>query len=331
MLPVERLSQASFGASGLYLEKFVANARHIEVQIFGDGDGRVVALGERDCSAQRRNQKVIEETPAPGLSAESRACLLATAVRLGQAVRYRNAGTVEFVYDNQSNEFYFLEVNARLQVEHGVTEEVSGVDLVEWMVRGEIGSMRAPRGHAIQVRIYAEDPAHDFQPAAGRLTHVEWPPGVRVETWVESGTEVTPYYDPMLAKVIVHGADRREALARLRAALHQTRIYGIETNLEYLRQVLRLRGSSKPAASPPPSCAISIIAAMPSRWSNRGRRPPCRIIPAAWDTGMSACRLRDPWMRSPSDWPIAWWAIRGMPRCSRSPSPVLRCGSHAIP
>ena len=234
---VERLSQASFGSGRLYLEKFVANARHIEVQIFGDGRGRVVALGERDCSAQRRNQKVIEETPAPGLAPETRTRLLDTAVRLGEAVSYRNAGTVEFIYDNDTGQFYFLEVNTRLQVEHGVTEEVTSIDLVEWMVRGEPGSVAPPTGHAIQVRLYAEDPAKNFQPGAGRLTHVEWPRGVRVETWVESGTEVTPYYDPMLAKVIVHGADRRDALAKMRAALDEARIYGIETNLEYLRQV----------------------------------------------------------------------------------------------
>jgi urea carboxylase len=234
---VARLSQASFGSGSLYLEKLVANARHIEVQIFGDGAGNVVALGERDCSTQRRNQKVIEETPAPGLAPETRAQLLETAVRLGQAVRYRSAGTVEFIYDNDSGAFYFLEVNTRLQVEHGVTEEVTGADLVEWMVRGTPGPATPPNGHSIQVRIYAEDPAKNFQPSAGRLLHVEWPRDVRVETWVEPGTEVTPYYDPMLAKVIVHAEDRREALAKMRAALDATRLYGIETNLEYLRQV----------------------------------------------------------------------------------------------
>ncbi|HUB82154.1 MAG TPA: urea carboxylase [Bryobacteraceae bacterium] len=241
---VERLSRASFGTAGLYLEKFVTAARHIEVQIFGDGTGRVIALGERDCSAQRRNQKVIEETPAPGISPESRATLLACAVRLGEAVRYRNAGTVEFIYDNSSGAFYFLEVNTRLQVEHGVTEEVTGIDLVEWMVRQAAGEMPpleslqpARKGASLQVRLYAEDPARDFQPGAGKLSQVVWPRGVRVETWVESGSEVTPYYDPMLAKIIVRGRDRAEALALLRSALAECRIAGIETNLEYLRQV----------------------------------------------------------------------------------------------
>jgi urea carboxylase len=241
---VERLSSASFGTAGLYLEKFVANARHIEVQIFGDGAGTVMALGERDCSTQRRHQKVIEETPAPGLTAEVRARLLDSARRLGEAVRYRSAGTVEFIYDRDTGAFYFLEVNTRLQVEHGVTEEVTGVDLVEWMVlaaAGELPNLRsmrlAPAGCSIQVRIYAEDPGHDFQPSSGRLTCVEWPESCRVETWVESGTEVTPYYDPMLAKIIVEGEDRASARDRLCEALAECRIEGIETNLEYLRQI----------------------------------------------------------------------------------------------
>src|SRR4029077_11470585 len=211
--------QASFGSSNLYLERFVTAARHVEVQIFGDGRGSVIALGERDCSIQRRNQKVIEETPAPGLQDDIRARLLETAIRLGKAVRYQSAGTVEFIYDNSCGDFYFLEVNTRLQVEHGVTEEVTGVDLVEWMVRLAAGDMPAlesleirPNGSSIQGRVYAEDPARNFQPSAGRLMHVRWPKRARVETWVDSGTEVTPFYDPMLAKVIVRGADRSEAI-----------------------------------------------------------------------------------------------------------------------
>ncbi|HWC97497.1 MAG TPA: urea carboxylase [Candidatus Sulfopaludibacter sp.] len=234
---VQHLSQTSFGTAGLYLEKFVSNARHIEVQIFGDGKGGVVALGERDCSAQRRNQKVIEETPAPGVGAEARANLLAAAIRLGEAVNYQSAGTVEFIYDNDTGRFYFLEVNTRLQVEHGVTEEVTGIDLVECMVRREMPRAVAACGHSIQVRLYAEDPAHNFQPSAGKLSHVVWPSDARVETWVESGTEVTPYYDPMLAKIIVRGETRHDALAKMREALAATQVYGVESNLEYLRQV----------------------------------------------------------------------------------------------
>jgi urea carboxylase len=237
---VQRLSQSSFGTGGMYLEKFVARARHIEVQIFGDGAGAVVALGERDCSAQRRNQKVIEETPAPGIDEATRARLLDAAVRLGEGVNYRSAGTVEFIYDADTSQFYFLEVNTRLQVEHGVTEEVTGVDLVEWMVRLAAGDRLCSAGAtgcSLQVRIYAEDPAKNFQPSAGKLSQVSWPARARVETWVESGTEVTPYYDPMLAKIIVRGVDRAAALAAMRAALAECRIAGIETNLEYLRQV----------------------------------------------------------------------------------------------
>jgi urea carboxylase len=238
---VQRMGQASFGSAALYLEKFVSKARHIEVQIFGDGAGNVIALGERDCSAQRRNQKVIEETPAPGLDGDARSKLFACAVRLGEAVRYQSAGTVEFLYDTDTRQFYFLEVNTRLQVEHGVTEEVTGVDLVEWMARQAAGedTLRSvpAAGCSMQVRVYAEDPFKNFQPSAGRLTHVQWPAGARVETWVGSGTEVTPYYDPMLAKIIVRGEDRAEALGKLREALRECEIAGIETNLEYLRQV----------------------------------------------------------------------------------------------
>jgi len=193
-----------------------------------------VALGERDCSVQRRNQKVIEETPAPGVDASE---LLSIAVRLAKAVKYQSAGTVEFIYDQDTARFYFLEVNTRLQVEHGVTEEVTGIDLVECMVRQSLSEEPKPCGHSIQVRIYAEDPARNFQPSAGQLSQVVWPADARVETWVESGTEVTPYYDPMLAKIIVRGATRAKAVQKMRAALDATRIYGIETNLAYLRQV----------------------------------------------------------------------------------------------
>ncbi|URI06187.1 urea carboxylase [Aquincola tertiaricarbonis] len=237
---VQRLAQANFKDAGLYLEKFVERARHIEVQVFGNGHGEVIALGERDCSAQRRHQKVVEETPAPGLPAATRAALCEAAVRLAAAVQYRSAGTVEFVLDADSGEFYFLEVNTRLQVEHGVTEQVTGIDLVAWMVQlAQQGTLalRAPQpqGAAIQVRLYAEDPARQFQPSAGLLTEVVFPPGVRVDTWVARGTDVPPHYDPMLAKLIATGRDRAEAVARLQAALADTRLAGIATNLDYLR------------------------------------------------------------------------------------------------
>ncbi|RCX24779.1 urea carboxylase [Thioalbus denitrificans] len=242
---VERLSRNNFGQVGMFLEKFIERARHIEVQIFGDGAGRVVALGERDCSVQRRNQKVIEETPAPGLDDALRARLHAAAVRLGRAVGYRSAGTVEFIFDADTDDFHFLEVNTRLQVEHGVTEEVYGVDLVEWMVRQAAGESEFldsyrpnPRGWAIQARLYAEDPARNFQPSAGLLTEADFAGTARVETWVERGSEVPPHYDPMIAKIICAGADRAEALANLSRALAATRVAGIETNLDYLRQVV---------------------------------------------------------------------------------------------
>jgi urea carboxylase len=241
---VERLARANFKEAGIFLEKYVEHARHIEVQIFGDGKGQVVALGERDCSVQRRNQKVIEETPAPGLTEAQRVNLLATAVRLGEAVGYRSAGTVEFVYDTRSGEFYFLEVNTRLQVEHGVTEEVTGVDLVEWMVKEAAGELDLSgfkpelQGASIQVRLYAEDPGKDFQPAAGVLTEVVFPSEARIETWVERGSDIPPFYDPMVAKIIVKGGDRAEALEKMQQVLAATRVAGIETNLGYLEQIV---------------------------------------------------------------------------------------------
>ena len=241
---VRRQGAAAFGDDGVFVERFIERARHLEVQIFGDGVGGVLALGERDCSAQRRNQKVIEETPAPGVSRETRARLSEAAVRIGQAVDYQSAGTVEFVYDEDAGDFFFLEVNTRLQVEHGVTEEVTNIDLVEWMVRQASGDLPPlsqmrieSRGHSFEARLYAEDAGRGFQPSAGRLTHVAFPPDARVESWVEPGTEVTPYYDPMLAKLIVRGPNRSAALAALQSALAETRLGGIETNLDYLRRV----------------------------------------------------------------------------------------------
>ncbi|TVV76810.1 urea carboxylase [Sphingomonas solaris] len=243
---VARLGAGNFGDASLFLERFVPRARHVEVQIFGDGAGRVVALGERDCSLQRRNQKVIEEAPAPNLPGHVRAALIEAAVRLGKAARYRSAGTVEFLYDSAREDWFFLEVNTRLQVEHGVTEEVTGIDLVEWMVRGGGGDFAfldapvpAPTGWSIQARLYAEDPAVDFRPAVGRLTEVAFPAGARVETWVEGGSDVSPFYDPMLAKLIVRGEDRDAAVAALQAALDATRLAGIETNVRWLRDVAR--------------------------------------------------------------------------------------------
>ncbi len=246
---VQRLSQNNFKQSGIYLERYVETARHIEVQIFGDGKGRVLTLGDRDCSIQRRNQKVIEETPAPNISEALRQQLYDAALRLGRSVNYQSAGTVEFVFDNQRQEFYFLEVNTRLQVEHGVTEAVTGIDLVEWMIRLAAGDssfldiyqptpLNYTRGHSIQVRIYAEDPTKNFQPSSGILTNVTFPENVRCDRWIKTGTEITPYYDPLMAKLIVHGVDRRDAIAKMKLAIENSQITGIETNLDYLYQII---------------------------------------------------------------------------------------------
>jgi urea carboxylase len=242
---VQRLSKNNFKDSGMYLEKYVQAARHIEVQIFGDGLGHVIALGERDCSVQRRNQKVIEETPAPNISQFTRQALCETAVKLASALHYLSAGTVEFVYDNDAEQFYFLEVNTRLQVEHGVTELVTGVDLVEWMIRVAAKDteflknyLHTPQGHAIQVRLYAEDANKNFQPSSGVLTEVVFSTEARVDTWVQTGSEISPFYDPLVAKVLVHADARTEVVKSMRKALADTMLYGIETNVEYLRQVL---------------------------------------------------------------------------------------------
>jgi urea carboxylase len=254
---VERLASAHFASSGIFLERFAGRARHVEVQILGDGRGRALALADRDCTLQRRHQKVIEEAPAPGLGDALRRTLAASAVRLCAGLGYRSAGTVEFVVDASRGEASFLEVNARLQVEHPVTEELLGVDLVAAMLqlangeRGVLDDVAAaaeragavvgadgvvtpgPR-HAVEARIYAEDPAQDHRPCAGLVTHVAFPDDVRVDGWVETGTEVGTSYDPLLAKVIVSGATRAEALDRLAGALARTRVEGIETNLSLL-------------------------------------------------------------------------------------------------
>jgi urea carboxylase len=222
----------------------VVRPRHIAVHIFGDGAGAAVALGEMDCSAQRSGVTVLGETPAPGLTLDTRDKLLAAAIRIGKAVRYRSAGTVEFIFDKDTEDFYFRGVTPRLQPEHALCEETTGVDVVEWMIRlaaGELPRLERMRiraaGSAMQARIAAEDPAKDFQPVLGPLAQVEWPAGARIETWVESGLEVEPGCDPTLAQIIVRAGDRAAALHRLGHALAHCRVAGIETNLSYLRQV----------------------------------------------------------------------------------------------
>ncbi|GIF22921.1 urea carboxylase [Actinoplanes tereljensis] len=238
---VERMAVASFGSGGVFLERYIQQARHVEVQVFGDGAGRVVVLGDRDCSLQRRNQKVIEEAPAPGLPALIREQLHSSAAALCSSVSYRSAGTVEFVYDAISERASFLEVNARLQVEHPVTEAIYGIDLVEWMLRlaqGDtdmLASVPSASGAAVEARVYAEDPTQNHRPSAGLITQASFPPDVRVDGWVSAGTEVSTAYDPMLAKVIVSAPTRSLAFQALREALSATRIDGIETNLGLLR------------------------------------------------------------------------------------------------
>ncbi|MFC3299005.1 urea carboxylase [Arthrobacter agilis] len=251
---VARLAGASFGTAGVFAERYVENARHVEVQVFGDGEGRVVSLGDRDCSLQRRHQKVLEEAPAPDLPDAVREELHRSSRALCASLGYRSAGTVEFVYDSVRQEASFLEVNARLQVEHPVTESVTGVDLVAWMLRLAQGGPDAAAvlsgvpdsvpvsGYAVEARVYAEDPARDFQPSAGTITNAEYPGAdhIRVDTWAETGSEVSTNYDPLLAKIITSGGTREEAFDRLAGALTGTRIDGIETNLGMLRAVSTL-------------------------------------------------------------------------------------------
>ena len=240
------LAAANFNDAGVFLEKYVTRSRHVEVQIFGNEYGETTALAERDCSVQRRNQKVVEESPAPNLSDEVRKKMYAAAERLAKEASYRSAGTVEFLYDDQTEGFYFLEVNTRLQVEHGITEEVLGIDLVEWMVKeaaGELKNIKSlvhkPQGHAIEVRVYAEDCINGFRPGTGKIDAVTFSPEARVETWIQKGVEVTSLYDPMLAKLIVHGSDRADAIAKMERVLRDSRVYGITSNMQYLAALLK--------------------------------------------------------------------------------------------
>ncbi|WP_328647618.1 ATP-grasp domain-containing protein [Amycolatopsis sp. NBC_00348] len=239
-----RLGRAGFGDGRLLAERYVAAPRHIEVQVFGDRHGNVVHLLERECSLQRRHQKIVEEAPAPHLPPVTRKALLDAAVRGATALGYVGAGTFEFILDGDGR-FFFLEVNTRLQVEHPVTEEITGLDLVEWQLRVADGEplplpqhrIRAT-GHAIECRVYAEDPAHGFRPAPGRAEVVEWPPEVRVEAAFDGPGAVPGFYDPMVAKLVAVGPDRETALARLRIAIGETTLVGLTTNLGFLGELL---------------------------------------------------------------------------------------------
>jgi len=244
-----------FGDGRLYVERYVERPRHIEVQVFGDGTD-AVHLYERDCSLQRRHQKVIEEAPAPGMTAEVRAAMGSAAVRAAKAIGYAGAGTIEFIVDGsdglRADRFWFMEMNTRLQVEHPVTEAITGIDLVEWQLRvaaGEPLPMHQAdiplNGHAFEARLYAEDVAAGFLPATGRLAHLAFPDGARADTGVRSGDSISPWYDPMIAKIITHGPTREIALARLARALDTTQVAGTVTNLAFLGALARHAGFSR--------------------------------------------------------------------------------------
>ena len=239
-----RVAAAAFGDDSLILERLIRRPRHIEVQVFGDAHGTVIALGERECTLQRRHQKVLEEAPSAGIPAETRERLLSAAVQAGESVSYVGAGTVEFLVDADSPEdVFFIEMNTRLQVEHPVTEEVTGLDLVALQLRAASGLpldvTPVLRGHAVEARVYAESPARGFLPSTGTVLLFDAPSGVRVDAAVETGSEVTGFYDPMIAKVIAFADDRTTALARLDDALSKTVVLGVETNISFLRQLCR--------------------------------------------------------------------------------------------
>jgi len=238
-----REALSAFGDGTIYVERLVAPARHVEVQLLGDRHGALAVVGERDCSVQRRHQKLVEESPSPAVDAATRAHLFESARRVAGAVEFHNAATVEFLLDADRNHF-LLEMNTRLQVEHGVTEMVTGLDLVAWQIRVAAGEPlpesvlnAVGRGHAIEVRLYAEDPYDDFRPAAGRVTAWQMPagPGVRVDAGVDAGTDLRPEYDPLLAKLLVHAENRATAVDRLRRALDETLIGGLQTDVGFLR------------------------------------------------------------------------------------------------
>jgi acetyl-CoA carboxylase, biotin carboxylase subunit len=238
---------AAFGDARVYLEHYIGCGRHVEVQVLGDGKGRVIQLGERDCSVQRRYQKLIEETPAPGLSPALRDSLQQAAVRFAERIGYLSAGTVEFIVDTRRNEFYFLEMNARIQVEHPVTEAVTGVDLIAEQIAIADGnglrfrqSAVRSTGCAIECRVNAEDPRNEFRPSPGRIRDVSWPTGegIRVDTHVVPGSSIPPFYDSLLAKIIASGRDRACALARLRGAIAKTQVSGVASNLGFHRAAL---------------------------------------------------------------------------------------------
>lgn len=242
----KREALGAFGDDRVFVEKYVSSPRHIEVQVLGDSHGKVVALFERECSLQRRHQKIVEESPSPALTELLREQIMKAGVLAAEAVSYVNAGTVEFIYSDTERTFYFLEMNTRLQVEHPVTEMVTGIDLVEQQLRVAGGlpfsfdpASLSQTGHAIEVRLYAEDPEKNFLPATGKVHLFETPADVRVDSGIESGDEVTIHYDPMISKIISHGVNRAEAIDKMTKALDETVLFGPNNNLDFLRSIVR--------------------------------------------------------------------------------------------
>jgi 3-methylcrotonyl-CoA carboxylase alpha subunit len=307
----QREAAASFKDDRVLVEKYLTAARHIEVQVFGDNHGNVVYLFERDCSVQRRHQKVIEEAPAPGLTATRRRQMGEAAVAAARAVNYSGAGTVEFIVEGDA--FYFMEMNTRLQVEHPVTEMITGLDLVEWQLRVASGSVLPKKqdelslqGHAIEARVYAEDPARDFLPSIGKLRHLSTPvpaADVRIDTGVREGDEITPFYDPMIAKLIVHGETREVAIARMRDALAHYEVIGVATNVAFLARLMRApsfvdgrldtaliereRAVLFPPPEAPPRAAFDLaVLALTSRRPPRTRSSPWQDM-EGWRLGAS--------------------------------------------
>jgi acetyl-CoA carboxylase biotin carboxylase subunit len=297
----------AFGDPRLILEKYVENARHIEIQVLADEHGNTLHLNERECSIQRRHQKIIEEAPSPLLDADLRSRMGAAAVAAAEAVGYTSAGTVEFIVDPQTRAFYFLEMNTRLQVEHPVTELVTGLDLVQWQIRIAAGEALplsqddvVPRGHAIECRLYAEDPANGFLPAIGPVLHFQPPegPGIRVDTGITSGGTVSTYYDPMIAKLIVQADTRQAAIRRMQSALESTILLGVTTNLEFLQTVLAHPVFRQGAAT------TAFIDRHLSNWKPQDELPLAALIAAAF-AGSQAAPLstgNTPVQGHPSPW-----------------------------
>ncbi|HEY3995350.1 MAG TPA: biotin/lipoyl-containing protein, partial [Mycobacterium sp.] len=333
-----REAASSFGDDTLFLERFVLRPRHIEVQVLADTHGNVVHLGERECSLQRRHQKVIEEAPSPLLDPQTRARIGAAACNTARSVDYVGAGTVEFIVSaDRAQEFFFMEMNTRLQVEHPVTEAITGLDLVEWQLRVAAGEKLAfaqddidLRGHAIEARVYAEDPARGFLPTGGDVLAVFEPSGdgVRIDSSLLPGTRVGSDYDPMLSKVIAHGIDRDEALARLDRALAQTAILGVQTNIEFLRFLLadeRVRAGDLDTAlldervadfSPLPA-PDDVLAAggLFRQWAiSRRTQGNLWAIPSGWRIGADAAPVRTEMQTALRSETVSVW---GTPQAAR--------------